>query len=56
MALYGRGLAQLRLNEKAAGERDLAAARKANPRIDAEAQKEGFEFAEAATRPASAGS
>jgi tetratricopeptide (TPR) repeat protein len=56
MALYGRGLAQLRLNEKAAGERDLAAARKANPRIDAEAQKEGFEFAEAAARPASAGS
>ena len=56
MALYGRGLAHLRLNEKAAGERDLAAARKANPRVDEEVLKEGFEFAEGLGRPKAAGS
>ena len=45
-SLYGRGLAQLRLNDTAGGERDLAAARKLQPRIDEEVRKEGFEFAE----------
>ena len=55
-SLYGRGLSNLRLNDAAAGERDLAAARKLDPRIDADVLKEGFEFAEALARPKVAGS
>ena len=55
-SLYGRALAQLRLDEKAAGERDLAAARKLDPGIDDDVLKEGFEFAEALARPRVAGS
>jgi predicted aspartyl protease/tetratricopeptide (TPR) repeat protein len=42
-SLYGRGLAQLQLNDTASGERDLAAARKLSPQIDEEVRKEGFE-------------
>jgi tetratricopeptide (TPR) repeat protein len=55
-SLYGRGLAQLRLNDPANGERDLAAARKLKPLIDEEVRKEGFEFAESAARPKVSGS
>ena len=49
-SLYGRGLAQLRLNDAAGGERDLAAARKLKPLIDEEVRKEGFEFAQGGER------
>jgi tetratricopeptide (TPR) repeat protein len=55
-SLYGRGLANLRLNDTAAGERDLAAARKLRAKIDDEVLKEGFEFAEALARSRAAGS
>lgn len=55
-SLYGRGLAQLRLNEMTSGERDLAAARMLKPLIDEEVRKAGFEFAEGAERPKAAGS
>ena len=55
-SLYGRGLAQLRLNDTASGERDLEAARKLKPSIDEDARKEGFEFVDGAARPAPAGS
>lgn len=51
-ALYGRGLAQLRLNDRANGEQDLAAARKAEPSIDEDVRKAGFEFAGSAVRAA----
>ena len=54
--LYGRGLANLRLDDKAAAERDLAAARKLDSRIDDQVLKDGFEFAEALARPKGAGS
>lgn len=50
-ALYGRGLAQLRLDETSSGESDLAAARKLRPPIADELRKEGFEFDEATGRP-----
>jgi len=56
LSLFGRGLAQLRLNNKASAEQDLAAARKAKPSIDEDARKEGFEFVDVAPRPAAAGS
>lgn len=55
-SLYGRGLAQLRLNDTASGEQDLAAARKLRPSIDEDARKEGFEFVDGAARPAVSGS
>jgi tetratricopeptide (TPR) repeat protein len=41
-SLYGRGLARERLGEREAAERDLAAARKALPDIDAQARKQGL--------------
>jgi len=44
-SLYGRALANLRLNDTADSERDLAAARRLKPQIDEEVRKEGFEFA-----------
>jgi tetratricopeptide (TPR) repeat protein len=46
LSLYGRGLAQLRLNDTASGERDLAAARKLSPQIDDDVRKRGFESAD----------
>ena len=55
-SLYGRGLAQRRLNDAPGGERDLAAARKLNPRIDDEVRKLGFDFADGAPPAAAAGS
>jgi predicted aspartyl protease/tetratricopeptide (TPR) repeat protein len=55
-SLYGRGLAQLRLNDAPGAERDLAAARKLNPAIDEEARRQGFEFVDAVPRPAASGS
>jgi tetratricopeptide (TPR) repeat protein len=55
-SLYGRGLAQLRLNDTASGEQDLAAARRLKPSIDEDARKEGFEFVDGAARPAVSGS
>ncbi len=55
-SLYGRGLSRLRLNDAAGGEQDLAAARKLNPSIDAEALKQGFEFVDLAARPLAPGS
>ena len=55
-SLYGRGLAQLRLNDTAAGEQDLAAARKLQPSIGQDVIKEGFEFLDDATRAAVSGS
>jgi predicted aspartyl protease/tetratricopeptide (TPR) repeat protein len=55
-SLYGRGLAQLRLNNTASGEQDLAAARQIVPAIDDEARQAGFEFVEGAPRTAVPGS
>ena len=55
-SLYGRGLAQLQLNDTANGEHDLAAARKLRPLIDEEVRKEGFEFADGVQRPMVSGS
>lgn len=55
-SLYGRGLAQLRLNATAAGEEDLAAARALRPSIDKDARKEGFEFVDSASVPTGSGS
>ena len=55
-SLYGRGLAHLRLNDAAAGERDLASARGRNPKIDEEVLSEGFAFAANLARPKVAGS
>lgn len=51
-SLYGRGLAKLRLNDSAAGEQDLAAARKLKPSIDKDARKEGFDFVDDVAPPA----
>ncbi|OWQ93050.1 hypothetical protein CDN99_00655 [Roseateles aquatilis] len=45
-ALYGRSLAQQRLNEADKARGDLDAARKLNPRIEDEARKAGFDLAE----------
>lgn len=42
-SLYGRALAQQRLGNAAAGQRDLEAARKLNPKIDDEVKNVGFE-------------
>ena len=42
-SLYGRALAQQRLGNAAAGQRDLEAARKLNPKIDDEVKAAGFE-------------
>jgi tetratricopeptide (TPR) repeat protein/predicted aspartyl protease len=55
-SLYGRGLAQLRLNDPASGDRDLAAARKLKPLIDEEVRKEGFEFSKGVERQKVSGS
>jgi tetratricopeptide (TPR) repeat protein/predicted aspartyl protease len=55
-SLYGRALAQLRLNDPAAAERDLAAARKLKPEIDEEVLAQGFEFAEGVARAKTSGS
>ena len=49
-SLYGRGLANLLLNDMAGGESDLAAARKLKPLIDEEVRKAGFDFAEVVAR------
>jgi len=49
-SLYGRGLANVLLNDIAGGERDLAAARKLKPVIDEDVRKEGFDFAEEVAR------
>ena len=51
MSLYGRALAQFRLDDPAGGERDLAAARQLEPLIDEEVRKAGFDFADGAGRP-----
>ncbi len=56
LSLYGRALAQLRLNDTASAERDLTAARKLKPLIDEEVLKQGFEFAEGVARPKVSGS
>jgi hypothetical protein len=55
-SLYGRALAQLRLNDKAAASATWPPARKLDPGIDDDVLKEGFEFAEALARPRVAGS
>jgi predicted aspartyl protease len=55
-SLYGRGLAQLRLNDATAGQNDLAAARKLQPLIDEDVRKAGFEFAEEIERLSVSGS
>ncbi|CAN5266925.1 hypothetical protein BH11PSE9_BH11PSE9_09810 [soil metagenome] len=55
-SLYGRGLAQLRLSATAAGEQDLAAARKLKPSIDDDVRAAGFDFVGGAARPAVSGS
>lgn len=55
LSLYGRGLAQLRLNDTASGERDLEAARKLKPSVAEDGRKEGFEFVADVPRPAAAG-
>jgi tetratricopeptide (TPR) repeat protein len=55
-SLYGRGLAQMRLNQTSAGEQDLAAARKLKPSIDKDARNEGFEFVDSAAIPTGSGS
>jgi len=49
-SLYGRGLANVLLNDMAGGERDLAAARKLKPQIDEDVRKAGFDFAEGVAR------
>lgn len=54
-ALYGRGLAWRRLNDPAAADQDLEAARRLRPAIDDEARRLGFEFVDAAPAPATAG-
>lgn len=41
-SLYGRGIAKLRLGDKAGGDADLAAARKLRPGVDAEHQRNGL--------------
>ena len=56
ISLYGRGLAQLRMNDVAGGERDLAAARKLKSSIDDEVRKHGLETVDGSARPASVGS
>lgn len=53
---YGRALALLRLNDKTGAEKDLAIARRLQPEIDAEVQREGFEPAPASPPTAAAGS
>jgi len=50
LSLYGRGLANVRLNDLPGGERDLAAARKLRPLIDEEVRKAGFDFTEEVER------
>jgi len=45
-SLYGRGLANVLLNDTANGERDVAAARKLKPLIDEEVRRAGFDFAD----------
>jgi tetratricopeptide (TPR) repeat protein/predicted aspartyl protease len=55
-ALYGRGLAHLRLDDSSSGERDLAAARKLKPAIDETVRQDGFEFADGVKRAPAAGS
>ena len=50
-ALYGRALAQLRLDEATGAERDLAAARAARPQIDDEMRRMGFEPAPGGPAP-----
>ena len=56
ISLYGRGLAQLRMNDVAGGERDLAAARKLKSSIDDEVRQQGLETVDGSARPASVGS
>jgi tetratricopeptide (TPR) repeat protein len=48
ISLYGRGLALLRMNEAASGQRDLAAAREIDPLIEDAVRQQGFEFARGA--------
>lgn len=56
LSLYGRGLAQLRLNDVAGAERDLAAARALKPSIDDDVRQRGLETADGSERPAPEGS
>ena len=50
ISLYGRGLANVRLNDMAGGERDLVAARNLKPLIDEDVRKAGFDFTEEVER------
>lgn len=50
LALYGRALAQRQLQDAAAAEQDLAAARELDATIDERVVKEGFEFGPGAAR------
>ncbi len=50
-SLYGRGIVRLHLGNQAAGEADLAAARKLKPAIDAEMKREGLSQEQLAPRP-----
>ena len=54
-SLYGRGLAQLRLDAADSGDQDLAAARKLRPSIENELRKLGFEFVDGVARPPAIG-
>jgi predicted aspartyl protease/lipoprotein NlpI len=56
VALYGRGLARMRLNDATAGERDLATARQQRPDVEQYLRSQGFEFVGAAAQDKSAGS
>lgn len=56
ISLYGRGLAQLRMNDAAGGERDLAAARRLKSSIDDDVRSQGLETANEPARPVSGGS
>ena len=55
-ALYGRGLAYAKQGKADDSRRDLAAARKLNPRIDNDVRRAGFEVAEDAPPPPPAAS
>ncbi len=54
-SLYGRALALRKLDDAAGSERDLAAARKLQPKIDDEVRKQGFEFADGLAQAAAPG-
>jgi len=56
ISLYGRGLAQLRMDDAPAAERDFAAARQLKPSIDEDVRSKGFDFVDGAARSAASGS